>query len=53
MTDTTTGTSGTEKIAELAKGITFAMLTTIDDSGGAGDDRDVDRVLVRVDSTDG
>ena len=33
MTDTTAETTGVEKIAELAKGITFAMLTTIDETG--------------------
>ena len=35
MTDTTDTAPGVEKIAELAKGITFAMLTTIDDETGA------------------
>lgn len=33
MTDTSTATAGVEKIAELAKGITFAMLTTVDETG--------------------
>lgn len=33
MTDTTTDAEGAQKIAELAKGITFAMLTTVDETG--------------------
>lgn len=47
-TDTPTDASGAEKIAELADGITFAMLTTVDDTGAfvsrpmAQQDRDFD-----------
>jgi general stress protein 26 len=51
MTETSAGNSGAQKIAELAKGITFAMLTTVDDDGSfvsrpmAHQDSDVDGQL--------
>ncbi|WP_375430046.1 pyridoxamine 5'-phosphate oxidase family protein [uncultured Friedmanniella sp.] len=58
MTDTTTDTSGPEKIAELAKGITFAMLTTVDETGAfvsrpmAHQDSDFDGELWYLSSRD-
>ena len=58
MTDTTTAAPGPAKIAELAKGITFAMLTTIDETGAfvsrpmAHQDSDFDGSLWYLSSRD-
>ncbi|WP_375424570.1 pyridoxamine 5'-phosphate oxidase family protein [uncultured Friedmanniella sp.] len=58
MTNTTSDAPGAQKIAELAKGITFAMLTTVDETGAfvsrpmAHQDTDFDGELWYLSSRD-